>query len=230
MKVTPPPPDFSEDDPMLKQTVIRTPAGAAPAQKPAGAMSSVFDTGTAPAPLAKSKASHERKRQLVLDGLQKGEASGGGLARLVGISQSTVSAVLRELIAEGLVESNGEPATSKNLRFRIRVNTAAGGFRAWLAKAGATSAEGRAPRRKKEVPMQPSEPTVVTGHKATHTRRAETRAEQAPAPTWSCALESSGHLVIRANGQELALDAQQARGVTAWLQRVDAALVAALEV
>lgn len=219
---------------MLKQTIIRTPAGAAPAQKPAGAMSSVFDTAAAvptspTAPQDEGQRSRDRKRQLVLDGLQKGEASGGNLARLLGISQSTVSIVLRELIAEGLVESNGASATSRNLRFRVKTNTAAGGFKAWLAKTGSTSAEGRAPRRMKDSPMQPTEPTMVTGHKATHTRRAEVRSETSAAPTWSCALESSGHLVIRANGQELALDAQQARGVAAWLQRVDAALAVALE-
>ena len=80
--------------------------------------------------------------------------------------------------------------------------------------------------------MKATEPSVVTGHRSTRSRRAEVRTDTmpapAPAPTWSCALESSGHLVIRANGQELALDACQARGVTAWLQRVDAALSAAL--
>lgn len=225
MKVAPPP-DFSEDDPMLKQTVIHTPAGAPPAEKPAGAMNSVFDAHIAS--LKKRNKLGERSRQLVLDGLQQGEFSGGALAKRIGLAQPTVSAILRELVAEGLVESNGEPATSNNLRYRLKTRTAADGFKAWLAKTGNTSAEGRTPPHKKEPPMQPAEPTVITGQKATHTRRAETRVEPAPAPTWSCALESTGHLVIRANGQQLALDASQARGVTAWLQRVDAALSAAL--
>lgn len=213
---------------MLKQTVIHTPAGAAPAEKPAGAMNSVFDTPVA-SPMKRNKLG-ERSRQRVLDGLQEGEASGGALAKRVGLTQPTVSAILRELVAEGLVESNGEAATSRNLRYRIKLKTAADGFRAWLAKTGATSAEGRAAPGKKELFMKANEPTVVTGHRATRTRRAEVRTDTmpAPAPTWSCALESSGHLVIRANGQELALDAGQARGVTAWLQRVDAALSAAL--
>lgn len=229
MKVAP---DFSEDDPMLKQTVIRTPAGVAPAQKPAGAVSSVFDVGSAAPPAqaepARRSVRQKNSRQAVLDALQQGESSGSGLARQLGCSQPTVSHILRTLMAEGVVESNGEPASSKNLRYRLKAKTAAGGFQAWLAKQGEPSAEGRASRPKKELPVKPSEPSALTGHKATQTRRTAQRSEPAPAPTWSCALESSGHLIIRANGQELALDAQQARGVAAWLQRVDAALTVAL--
>lgn len=219
-----------DDDPLLTRHVVRTPAGAAPAVKPEGAMNSVFDTGAAAAAPKKRNKLGERSRQLVLNGLQQGEALGGALAKRISLTQPTVSAILRELVAEGLVETNGEPATSKNLCYRLKhkTTTAADGFKAWLAKTGSTSAEGRTPPRKKEPPMQPAEPTVITGHKATHTRRAEARTDPAPAPTWSGALESSGHLVIRANGQELALDASQARGLTAWLIRVDAAMSAAL--
>lgn len=213
---------------MLKQTVIHTPAGAAPAEKPPGAVSSVFDTGAATAALRPRNKLGERSRQLVLDGLAQGEFSGGALAKRISLTQPTVSAILRELVAEGLVESNGEPATSKNLRYRLKARTAADGFKAWLAKKGEPSAEGRPAPGKKEVFVKAAEPTVVTGHKATHTRRAELRTDPAPAPTWSGALESTGHLVIRANGQQLALDATQARGLTAWLIRVDAAMSAAL--
>lgn len=212
---------------MLKQTVIHTPAGAAPVEKPVGAVNSVFDTNAAPEPKKRNKLG-ERSRQMVLDGLQQGEASGGGLAKRVGLTQPTVSAILRELVAEGLVETNGEPATSRNLRYRRKTTAAYGGFTAWLAKKGEPSAEGRQAPGKKEVFVKPAEPTVIIGHKSTHSRRAETRTDPAPAPTWSGALESSGHLVIRANGQELALDAAQARGLTAWLIRVDAAMSAAL--
>lgn len=225
-------PDSGEDDPMLKRTVIHTPAGAVPAEKPAGAMNSVFDTSAAPsapaAPKPAKNAAQERNRRVLLDVLERGEGSGAALAKVAGIAQATTSRMLRELVEEGLVESNGRKGSQ--IRFRLKAKTAAGGFHAWLAKKGEASAEGRESGRKKVRPAQPSTRAAGTGPTATRTHRTEVRGEPTLAPTWSCALESSGHLVIRANGETVTLDAQQARGVTAWLQRVDAALAAALEV
>jgi len=49
------------------------------------------------------------------------------------------------------------------------------------------------------------------------------------AHTWHAALVSTGQVVLEANGVRLALFPDQARGIAAWITKVDAALDAALE-